>query len=251
MGKLDGRVAMVTGGASGIGKAACVRLSQEGAKVIFTDSDEEGGKRTEGETLRQGAKAEFIKGNVSSEVDWRRVIAQLEKVHGRLDVVFNNAGFNLKKSVTSITSKEWEGLMAVNLKGVFLGMKYAIPLMLKGGGGSIINNASSFGIIGYPEMAAYCASKGGIIALTRQVALDYARSNIRVNCICPGPTHTTRIEGYIRQGWISEKDLVAMVPLGRMAYPEEIAAVVAFLASDDASYITGTALPVDGGQTAH
>jgi len=147
--------------------------------------------------------------------------------------------------------EEWERILTLNLRGVFLGMKHSIPLMLEGGGGSIVNTASSFGLIGYPRMAPYSASKGGVIALSRQVALDYAQQSIRVNSICPGPTLTPRIQRYIDQGTSSIEEMVATVPMGRLAQPEEVAALVLFLASDEASYVTGTAIPVDGGQTAH
>ena len=176
-------------------------------------------------------RAFFLRADVTKEPDWRTLVSAVEGRYGRLDVLFNNAGSNLSKPVTELTETEWDGLLNLNLKGVFLGAKHAIPLMLKAGGGSIINTASTFGLIAFPRMPAYCASKGGVVALTRQLALDYARQNIRVNCICPGPTMTPRIRRYLERGDVAADDILNGVPMGRFAQPEEIAAAVLFLAS--------------------
>lgn len=242
---------VVTGGGSGIGRAAALRCAREGARVVIVDIVETGGLETEKALREQDGEGFFLCADVTKEPDWRRLMGAVEARYGRLDVLFNNAGSNLSKPVTDFSEEEWDGLLDLNLKGVFFGAKHAIPLMLRAGGGSIINTASTFGLIAFPRMPAYCASKGGVVALTRQLALDYARQNIRVNCICPGPTLTPRIQRYLERGDVAAADILNGVPLGRFAEPEEIAAAVLFLASDEASYITGTALVVDGGQTAH
>ena len=249
--RLKDKVMVVTGGGSGIGQAAALRCAREGARVMIMDIVEAGGLETEKALRDHGGEGFFLCADVTKEPDWRKLTSAVEDRYGRLDVLFNNAGSNLAKPVTDLTEEEWDGLLDLNLKGVFLGTKHAIPLMLKAGGGSIINTASTFGLIGFPKMPAYCASKGGVVALTRQLALDYARQNIRVNCICPGPTLTPRIRQYLERGSVAAEDILTGVPMGRFAQPEEIAATVLFLASDEASYITGTALVVDGGQTAH
>lgn len=242
---------VVTGGGSGIGRAAALRCAREGARVVIVDIVETGGLETEKALREQGGEGFFLHADVTKEPDWRQLMGAVEARYGHLDVLFNNAGSNLSKPVTDFSEEEWDGLLDLNLKGVFFGAKHAIPLMLKAGGGSIINTASTFGLIAFPRMPAYCASKGGVVALTRQLALDYARQNIRVNCICPGPTLTPRIQRYLERGDVAAADILNGVPMGRFAEPEEIAAAVLFLASDEASYITGTALVVDGGQTAH
>ena len=249
--RLKDKVMVVTGGGSGIGQAAALRCAREGAKVVVTDIAESGGLETEKALRDEGGEGFFSRADATKEADWRALISAVEDRYGRLDVLFNNAGSNLAKPVTEFTEEEWDGLLALNLKGVFLGAKHAIPIMSKAGRGSIVNTASTFGLIAFPKMSAYCASKGGVVALTRQLALDYAPQNIRVNCICPGPTLTPRIRRDLESGAVAAEDILSGVPMGRFAQPEEIAAAVLFLASDEASYVTGAALVVDGGQTAH
>lgn len=249
--RLKDKVMVVTGGASGIGQATALLCAHEGAKVIIMDITEADGIETERKLREQGGDGGFIRADVTREPDWTRVMDFVQDRYGRLDVLFNNAGSNLIKPVTEITEQEWDNLLALNLKGVFLGVKHAIPLMLKKGAGSIINTSSTFGLIGNPNMAAYCASKGGVIALTRQLALDYGKHNIRVNCICPGLTMTPRIKRYAEQGITRTESMIAQVPLGRLADPLEIARVVLFLASDDASYVNGAVQVIDGGRLTH
>lgn len=249
--RLKDKVMVVTGGGSGIGQAAALLCAREGARVVIMDIAEAGGVETEKALKEQGTQGFFLRADVTKAEDWQRTLDAVVGRYGRLDVLFSNAGSNLAKPVTDFTEEEWDGLVDLNLKGVFLGAKHAIPLMLRAGGGSIINTASSFGLIAFPKMPAYCASKGGVIALTRQLALDYARQNIRVNCICPGPTLTPRIKRYLDGGMARADEILSGVPMGRFAQPEEIAATVLFLASAEASYVTGSALVVDGGQTMH
>src|SRR3990172_4251352 len=245
--RLKDKVAIITGGASGIGKATALRFLQEGARVVIVDVDQDAGKETE---KSAGGALRFLNADVTSEAEWQRIMEFTRTQFGRPDVLFGNAGTNLMKPITEFSVEEWERILSLNLRGVFLGAKHCIVVMIEGGGWSIINTASSFGLIGTPRTPAYSASKGGVIALSRQLAVEYARQGIRVNCVCPGPTLTPRLQRYSDQGTISIKEMEAMVPMGRMARPEEIAAMVLFLASDEASYVTGAAIPVDGGQTA-
>jgi NAD(P)-dependent dehydrogenase (short-subunit alcohol dehydrogenase family) len=249
--RLANKVAMVTGGSMGIVQAAAMRFAQEGAKVIVFDIAEKEGHETE-EALRQfEPQCLFIPGDVTKESDWQEAMRTIEKVYGRLDILFNNAGTNLIKRVTEVTEKEWDRIITINLKGVFFGAKYSLSLMLRSGGGSIINSASTTALIALPKMPVYSASKGGILALTRQLACDYAPHNVRVNCICPGATLTPLVQKELDLGLVTAEALIHGVPLGRFAKPSEIAAAVLFLASDDASYVTGTALVVDGGRATH
>jgi NAD(P)-dependent dehydrogenase (short-subunit alcohol dehydrogenase family) len=253
-GRLTGKVAVVTGGGSGIGRATVELFSEHGATVVFIDRSEDGGKAVEEAVRSSGGEALFVTGDVSRVDDVRRLVQETVDRYGAIDVLFNNAGYNLHQSITDVAETDWRQLLDVNLGGVFLTSKEALPHMVRAGQGSIIHNASSLGLIGFPKVPAYAASKGAIIALTRQMAVDYGASGVRVNCVCPGPTRTPRIERDIASGAITpevEQRMTADVVLGRLAEPREVASAVLFLASDEASYITGVALPVDGGQTAH
>jgi NAD(P)-dependent dehydrogenase (short-subunit alcohol dehydrogenase family) len=249
--RLKNKIAIVTGGSMGIGEATAARFAQEGAKVIVVDIAEREGRETERMLRQYEPECLFIPGDVTKELDWQRVMNTVEKNYGHLDILFNNSGTNLIKPVTEIKEEEWDRIITLNLKGVFFGAKHSVPTMVKAGGGSIINTASTTAFIALPKMSVYSASKGGILAFTRQLAADYAQLNIRVNCICPGVTLTPLVQREMDLGLVTAEALIHGVPMGRFAKPSEIAAAVLFLASDDASYVTGTALVVDGGRTVH
>lgn len=249
--RLKDKVMLVTGGGAGIGQATVLYSAREGAKVVVVYRGEAGRVETERMLQEQGGEGLFIQADVRKEADWQRVMGIVEEQYGRLDVLFNNAGVMQSKPVTEVSVDEWDDLLNTNLKGTFLGAKHGIPLMIKSGGGSIINMASTLGLAGYPNRATYSAARGGIIALTRQLAIDYVQHNIRANCICPGLVLVARIRGYLERGEWSAEELLKETPMGRFAEPREIAAAVVFMASDEASYMTGSTLIVDGGWTAH
>jgi NAD(P)-dependent dehydrogenase (short-subunit alcohol dehydrogenase family) len=202
---------------------------------------------------QQGGEAIFVPTDVSKEEEVRSLVAQAMVKYKRIDILFNNAGIELQKTVVETTGEELSKVLDTNLKGVFYGCKYAIPYMIKQGGGSIINTSSAAAIVGNPFLAAYSASKGGIISLTKQTAIDYARKGIRVNCICPGAIMTPMLQRFMNKSPEPEETKRAMTeahPLGRLGKPEEVANAVLFLASDESSFVTGHALMVDGGVTA-
>ena len=245
------KVMMITGGGTGIGQATALRCAREGAKILMMDISEEGVRETEQMLLEEGAGHLCVQGDVTQDRDWKRAFHLVTERYGRLDVLFNNAGTNLVKAITETTEEEWGRIIDLNLKGTFLGVKNALPVMVRDHGGAIINHASALGLVSFPNTPVYAASKGGVIALTRQLAVDYAKDNIRVNCVCTGPTLTPRLRRYAETGLMPSETILKDIPMGRYAQPEEIAAAVLFLASDEASYITGTALVIDGGLTAH
>ncbi len=250
--RLSGKVALVTGGAMGIGKAVAARFLREGAYVALSDLNQEQGREALDE-LHSAGHVIFLPGDVAVEADARRMVEATVAAFDRLDVLVNNAGITLSATVTETREADWDRVLAVNLKGVYLVSKYAIPHLAAAGGGSIINLGSIAGFIGLNANAAYNASKGGVILLTKNMALDYADKRIRVNAVCPAMIMTPMLEGFIRlqpdpQAYV--KRVEQSTPLGRMGTAEEVAAAVAFLASDESSYITGSGLMVDGGYTA-
>ena len=251
--RLEGKVAVITGAGAGIGRASALLFAREGAAVMIADLESEAGEETVAQIRREGGVAASVQVDVSESVDVERMVRTTVESFGRIDVLFNNAGVNFPATVVDITEEAWQRSLDVNLKGVMLGCRHAIPEMLKTGGGSIINTASMLGLVASPRQAPYSAAKGAVVMLTRQVAIDYAQQNIRVNCLCPSEVNTEMNRRFIEQSPNPRAELrrvLARIPLDRMAEPEEIASAALFLASDDSSYITGVALPVDGGLTA-
>ena len=249
-GILAGKVALITGGASGIGRATALLFAREGAAVSVVDIDQAKGQAVVQEILKAGGRAIFVHCDVTKAADCQRAVQQTVKELGGLDTLFNNAGIIRRATVVETTEEEWDRVMAVNVKSVFLLSKYAIPIMAAAGGGVIINTASGWGLVGGRKAAVYCASKGAVVNLTRAMALDHGEQNIRVNCICPGDTDTPMLRDEARQLGESDEQFLAQAadrPLRRIGRPEDIAQAALYLASDAASFVTGTALVVDGG----
>lgn len=254
--KLEGRVALITGGTSGIGKATAFLFAQEGAEVIFTGRRQDLGKSLEEEIRGKGGKATFLTADHTKLDDCRLVVEKTRLLHGRIDILFNNAGIVVSGTAENTSEETWAKTLDLNVTGVWRMCKFVLPIMRQQGGGVIINNASDWGIVGGKEAVAYCTSKGAVVQMTKAMALDHARENIRVNAICPGDTYVERweTEGYFEgSGGVERMEISASgesIPMGRVGRAEEIAKTVLFLACDDSSYITGTALLVDGGNTA-
>lgn len=251
MARVEGKTAIVTGGGSGIGRTFCLRLAGEGANVVVTDIDEERGKETAGLVEQGGGEATFLRHDVTSEDEWEAVVREVEDRYGRVDVLLNNAGLYLIKPLAETTLEEWNNLMAINVTGVFLGMKHTAPLMAERESDSIINLSSVAGLMGVPGHALYGASKGAVRIMTKDVAMEYAASQVRVNSIHPGYINTGMAEyGAEASGTTVEQLGQDMYPMGRIGEPEDVANVVLFLASDESRYMTGAELVIDGGGTA-
>jgi NAD(P)-dependent dehydrogenase (short-subunit alcohol dehydrogenase family) len=254
MDRVKGKVAIVTGGAGGLGKAQSLLLAKEGAKVVVTDTNEAQGKRVVEEINKQGGKAIFIRHDVTSEIEWDRVIRETLERFGKLDILVNNAGVMLWKRIEETSLNEWRWLMSINLDGVFLGTKYAMGAMKKSGGGSIINISSAAGIVGTLDTSAYHASKGGVRIFTKAAALECSKAgydyNIRVNSVHPGVTKTPMVEELFKD---EDKMRTALSwhPIGYFGEPEDVAYGVLYLASDESKFVTGAELVIDGGWTAH
>jgi NAD(P)-dependent dehydrogenase (short-subunit alcohol dehydrogenase family) len=246
--RLQGKVAIITGAGSGIGRETALLFAGEGAKVVVSDYVPEVGEETVRQIKESGGESIFIKADVSRADDAERMVRETVAEYGRLDILHNNAGILGKVALTGDTSEaDWDKVISVNLKGVFLCSKYAVREMVKGGKGSIVSTASAMGLVGLPGNTAYSAAKGGVIQFTKTMALEYASSNIRVNCICAGWIDTPMNEslGERVTGWT-----VKETPMGRWGRPEEVAQAALYLASDESSFVTGTALVVDGGWVA-
>jgi NAD(P)-dependent dehydrogenase (short-subunit alcohol dehydrogenase family) len=252
--RLKNKVALITGAGSGIGRATAILFAKEGAKVVVVCRTSSTGEETV-KIIRKNNRGEalFIQADVSKTSDVKRMIENTVNNYGKLDILFNNAGINMRIPITEMDEEAWNKIIDINLKGVFLGCKYAIPVMIKQGGGVIINTASTFGFVGAPYHSAYCASKGGVAAFTRALALELAPYKIRVNCICPGTIETPLVKQIWEKSGKPEEmreSRLKLHPIGRLGKPEDVANAALFLASDDSSFITGTALFVDGGYTA-
>jgi len=249
-GLLKDKVAIITGGASGIGRAAVFLFAREGATVAVVDIDEPRSQVVVQNIINGGGKAVFLHCDVTSDLDCQSVVVKTVEKLGKIDILFNNVGIIQRASVVDITEEEWDNVMATNVKSVFLLSKYVIPIMVKSGGGVIINTASGWGLVGGRKAASYCASKGAVVLLTKAMAIDHGPKKIRVNCICPGDTDTPMLLRESRQLSIPIEQFLTEAkqrPLQRIGRPEEIANAALFLASDVSSYVTGAALVVDGG----
>jgi NAD(P)-dependent dehydrogenase (short-subunit alcohol dehydrogenase family) len=248
--QLQGKTALIAGGAGGIGRATALLFAREGAAVGIVDLNRKAGEEVAREILAAGGRAIFQPADVSVAADCRRVVERTLQEFGDIHILFNNAGIIRRSSVIEITEDDWDAVMTVNVKSVFLMSREVIPIMAKASGGSIINTASGWGLAGGPRAAAYCASKGAVVLLTKAMAIDHGKQNIRVNCICPGDTDTGMLRSEAQQLGEAEDRFFAESakrPLGRIGTPEEIAQAALYLASDAASFVSGTALVVDGG----
>lgn len=250
--RLEGRVASITGGGSGIGRTASVLFASEGARVLVSDVDVEGGKATVEQIREDGGEAHFVQADVSRAADVERLVAEGEQVFGRIDTLLNNAGIFHPDDASVIDTAEdtWDKVIDVDLKGVFLCCKYGVPALLRAGGGTIVNVASFVSWMGAATaQIAYTSAKGGVLSMTREIATEFARQGIRANALCPGPVETPLLRELLSDPQHRERRLVH-IPIGRFARAEEMAKAALFLASDDSSYMTGASLLVDGGITA-
>lgn len=244
----QGKVVLVTGGSYGIGRAAALGFARRGAKVVIADRDVTRGEETLESVKAAGGEAIFVQTDVSSETEVKALVDKAVQAYGKLDCAFNNAGIHKQfVSTVDFTEVDWDEMINVNLKSIWLCMKYEIPHMLKQGKGAIVNTSSAAGLVGAPSNPAYPAGKHGVVGITKSTALEFARKGIRVNCVCPGPTRTGMNEELTATNPELVKAMDQKVPMGRIGEPEEVAAAAIFLCSDEASYITGHALPVDGG----
>ncbi len=248
--QLAGKVALITGAASGIGRATALLFAREGAAIAVADVKTDDGQRVADEIIESGGRAFFEPMDVTRTVDCRRLVERAFREFGRIDILFNNAGIIRRATVLDLSEEHWDRVMAVNVKSIYLLSREVIPHMKKAGGGTIINTSSGWGLAGGAKAAVYCASKGAVVLLTKAMAIDHGPQNIRVNCICPGDTDTKMLREEARQLEVENSRFLAdsaKRPLGRVGTPAEIAQAALYLASDASSFVTGTALVVDGG----
>jgi NAD(P)-dependent dehydrogenase (short-subunit alcohol dehydrogenase family) len=251
--RLQNKSALITGGTSGIGEATAYLFAKEGAAVAIAGRNETRGHAITAQILESGGKAIFIRTDVRKVAECNRAVAETVQSFGRVDILFNNAGVYYPQTTLECSEEEWDLQIDINLKGTFLMSKAALPRMIAQGSGNIINNSSGWGIVGGDHAVAYCASKGGVVLLTKAMAIDHGRQGIRVNCICPGDVETPMLPEDAKMRGLQWEDYIAGCanrPLGRVGTADEIAKAVLFLASDDSSFMTGAALVVDGGGTA-
>lgn len=251
--RLAGKVALITGGTSGIGRATARLFATEGARVAITGRSAERGTEVVREIEADGGEAVFVPGDVRSAEDCRRAVERTLAAFGHIDVLFNNAGVFYANDAVACTEEEWDEQVDASLKGAFLMSKFALPAMIAQGGGSIVHNSSGWGLAGGERAVAYCAAKGGLVNMTRAMAIDHGPQGIRVNCVCPGDTETPMEHADAEREGRTWEEYVAWAserPLGRMGDPDEVARAVLFLASDESSFVTGAALAVDGGRVA-
>lgn len=252
-GKLQDKIALVTGAASGIGRATALTFAREGAKLVIADMNDEGGQQTVHMITENGGAATFVQVDVTQATEVEAMLSKTVETYGRLDVAHNNAGVGSRPRVLlhELSEESWNHVIDINLKGVWLCMKYEITQMLQQGGGAIVNTASIMGLVGsWSRSGAYNASKHGVVGLTKTAALEYAKSGIRVNAVCPGYIRTPLIEQTLRANPDMEAQIVSRHPVGRMGDPEEIAEAVVWMCSDAASFVTGHTMTVDGGYVA-
>jgi len=248
MKNLEHKVVLITGGGSGIGRSTAHLFSDEGARVIVSDMNEDGGLKTVEEIKKKKGDAVFIKCNVSEEVEVKTMIEKTIEHFGKLDYAYNNAGIEgTRSSPVDMTSESWNRIIDTNLRGVWLCMKYEIPAMIKNGKGSIVNCSSIAGLVGFEQASAYVASKHGVLGITKSVAIEYAKQNIRINAVCPGVIKTPMLDRFTKG---DDSMFAQMNPMGRIGRPEEIAECVLWLCSDKSSYVTGQEIVADGGWVA-
>jgi len=250
--KLKDKVAIITGAASGIGKAAAVAFSNEGSRVCIIDIDEENGESVLSEIKEQGGNAIFISADVAKSDDVKSSVDQCFVEFGSIDILINNAAVAIKKNIIELEEHEWDRIINVNLKSMYLYSHLVIPNMIRNGGGVVLNLSSITGLVAVNDLPAYCASKAGVIGLTRAMALDHAGQGVRVNCICPSGIKTAQMEWYFQQAEDPEKErqrVIDLHPVGRMADSSEVANLLVYLSTDEASFITGAVHTIDGGYT--
>ena len=248
--RLENKVALISGGARGQGAVEAKLFAREGAKVVFGDVLDEEGRKVEAEIVESGGEATYVHLNVTSESEWVAAVDETVNRYGRLDVLVNNAGISIRKSIEDTTEEDWDRIMNINAKGVFLGTKHAIPAMRKAGGGSIINISSTAGLVGGPFTgSSYAATKGAVRLLTKSTAIQYAKEGIRCNSVHPGLLETPMTQDLLADP-ATRKMRTQRIPLGRIGTSEDVAYGVLFLASDESSFMTGSELVIDGGQTA-